>query len=149
MKPLTGRKVLVIGLCAFGTIITANLALAIAAVGSFPGVEVSNGYVASQRFEAERAAQIRLGWRAEAEYDGTDLTISLLDKNGDAIAMDALTTRVGRPTGRAEDMTDRLIPTTDGFSIPLELDRGLWRVDLLAQAQGENFRQHLTIKVTK
>lgn len=134
---------------AFGTIIAANLALAFAAVSTFPGVEVRNGYIASQTFDAEREAQQRLGWRAEAAYEDGALSLRLLDRDGAPILMDDLAARVGRPTGRARDVAELLRPTADGYELAMNLDHGLWRVDILANARGEKFRQHLTIQVTQ
>ena len=58
--PLTGRKVLAIAVAAFGVVIAANLVLAWQAVGTFPGTETANSYVASQNFNrtlAEAKAQ--------------------------------------------------------------------------------------------
>ena len=96
IKPLTGRKVLCIALGAFATIIAANITLAVAAIGSFPGIEVKNGYIASQYFEDERAAQEALGWAAMARHDGDGLLIEIHDAAGAPLRLDALTARVGR-----------------------------------------------------
>ena len=146
-KPLTGKKVLCIALGAFGTIIAANMTLAIAAVSSFPGIEVKNGYVASQYFEAERVAQEQLGWTAVARHDGAGLVIELRDAAGAPLQLDALTAKVGRPTGRAVDRSAELRPLGKAYEIPGDLEEGLWRVDLLAERGADRFRQHLTIQV--
>lgn len=146
-KPLTGKRVLCIALGAFSTIIAANMALAVAAVRSFPGLEVRNGYVASQYFEAERSAQTALGWTAVARHDGDGLIIELRDAAGVSLDLDALTVRVGRPTGRAVDRTAEIAPLGKGYEIPGALDTGLWRVDLLAELGEARFRQHLTVEV--
>lgn len=148
-KPLTGRKVLCIALCAFGTIIAANMTLAIAAVGSFPGIEVKNGYVASQSFEAERQAQARLGWSASARHADGRLRIEVTDAAGAPVFLDTLTARVGRPTGRAVDMTAQLTRVAKAFDLPVDLDAGLWRIDLFATSGEDRFRQHLTIRVAQ
>ena len=66
-KPLTGRKVLLIAVAAFGVVIAANLAMLLAATGTFPGLVVKNSYVASQGFDAKTAAQ-----RAEASQTSGD-----------------------------------------------------------------------------
>ena len=66
-KPLTGRKVFLMFAAAFSVIIGVNLILAYKAVTTFPGLEVKNSYVASQSFDAERAAQLALGWDIGAE----------------------------------------------------------------------------------
>ena len=125
------------------------MTLAIAAVSSFPGIEVKNGYIASQTFEEERAAQAELGWAADARYIDGQLRIDLVDAKGAPLRMDTLTARVGRPTGRAEDMTDKLVEIADGYEIPVILDEGHWRIDLLAERGDDRFRQHLTIRVAR
>ena len=64
---LTGRHVALIFGGAFTVIIGVNLTLAVKAVGTFPGLETKNSYVASQNFEHDRAAQEALGfWREES-----------------------------------------------------------------------------------
>ena len=50
-RPLTGKHVLAITLVAFGVIIGVNVLMAVKAVGTFPGLEVANSYVASQDFD--------------------------------------------------------------------------------------------------
>ena len=50
--PLTGRKVLLIAVVAFGVIIGVNVLMAVKAISTFPGLEVQNSYVASQVFDA-------------------------------------------------------------------------------------------------
>lgn len=62
VKPLTGRKVLMILLAAFGTILAVNMTLLYNAVKTFPGLEVKNSYVASQTFDDRDIAQRALGW---------------------------------------------------------------------------------------
>ena len=81
-RELTGRHVLLITLCAFGVIILVNLVMAVMAVGTFPGLEVKNSYVASQNFDRERAAQQALNWRVTPEYDGREMVLAILDENG-------------------------------------------------------------------
>ena len=61
-REITGRHVLLGMVGAFGVIITVNVVMAWQAVSTFPGLEVKNSYVASQTFDAERKAQLALGW---------------------------------------------------------------------------------------
>ena len=77
MRELTGRHVLGITVTAFAVIIGVNLVLAYKAVSTFPGLEVANGYIASQTFDAERKAQVALGWTAVPEYRDGRLTLAL------------------------------------------------------------------------
>ena len=57
-RPLTGRKVLLIAVAAFAVILAANLAMLLAATGTFPGLVVKNSYVASQDWTARTDAQV-------------------------------------------------------------------------------------------
>ena len=146
-KPLTGRKVLAIAVAAFGTIIAVNLTLAYNAVQTFPGVEVKNGYIASQRFEAERAAQERLGWISAARYERGRLDVTVLDRAGAPAPIENVAFRIGRPTTKARDL--ELAATRKGWETELDLAPGLWRLDIVGEtATGDRFRQHLTIGVS-
>ena len=146
-KPLTGRKVLLIAVCAFGAIIAANLSLVYAALDSFPGVEVKNGYVASQSFERERAAQARLGWRTEANYEAGVLTVAVLDEAGRPAPVRDVAFRIGRPTTEADDLDPELRADGAGWRADLDLAPGLWRLDIVgAGPEATKFRQHLVFE---
>ncbi len=99
MTELTGRKVFAIVASAFGVIIAVNLLLAYKAVTTFPGLEVPNSYVASQTWDAERAAQKALGWELAAEYDhaAQALELTFTDAAGRPAPLTALSVLVGRP----------------------------------------------------
>ncbi|MEM7544107.1 MAG: FixH family protein [Pseudomonadota bacterium] len=147
-KPLTGRMVLIYALSAFGVILAANLALAFAAIGSFPGIEVRNGYVASQKFEAERAAQVALGWTADAQYENGVLHVAVNDRQGYQVPLSDIALKIGRPTTEAVDAAPLLAADATGYHADADLARGLWRVDILATGHyGERFRQQLQIEV--
>lgn len=149
-KPITGKTVLIYALSAFAVIIAANLALAFAAIGSFPGIEVKNGYVASQSFERERAAQVALGWKANAVYSSEKLRVEVIDRHGSPAPLSAFTLKIGRPTTEALDATPDLVWTGVAHEAAIDLDAGLWRVDVLATGRdGEAFRQQLIIKVKR
>lgn len=144
-KPLTGRKVLLIAVCAFGTIIGANVALTVAALDTFPGIEVANGYVASQSFEKERAAQAELGWRSEAAYEDGVLRVSVLDRKGAPAPIERIEFRLGRPTTEADDLTPHLDGDGIGWRGAIDLAPGVWRLDIIGEGrEGEAFRQYLT-----
>jgi nitrogen fixation protein FixH len=53
---LTGRRVLLIASAAFLVMLVPNIVLTVTAVRTFSGLVVPNGYVASQRFDRDRAA---------------------------------------------------------------------------------------------
>ena len=149
-REITGRKVLFIALGAFGAIITANMTLAVAAIGTFPGLEVKNSYVASQGFDAEREAQMLLGWRALADYEDGALVVKVVDRDGHPAALSDLAVRLGRPTGEARNITADLIYQIGGVATEIDLSPGLWRVDVVATGMsGDRFRQHLTLRAAE
>lgn len=141
---LTGRKVLAITLAGFGTVIAVNLAMAFFAVSSFPGLETPNSYVASQRFDAERAAQDALGWTVTPRYDGQVLTLAVRDSDGQPARVASLTATVGRPTHVRDDVTPSFIYRGGLFTAPLTLAPGLWNIHVHATAfDGTEFRQRI------
>lgn len=148
-KPLTGRKVLIIFATAFGVIIAVNVVLAYNAVRTFPGLEVKNGYVASQSFDADRAAQQALGWRASAEVlDRGVLRIALQDRAGAPAPVDRLSATIGRPTEREDDKQLVLQAGPSGYDAAIDLAPGKWHLWLDATARdGTAFRQRLTLVV--
>ncbi len=146
-RPLTGRKVLAIAVAAFGTIIAANLTLAYSAVQSFPGIEVKNGYIASQSFERERAAQELLGWNTEAAYEKGVLTIVVLDRDGVAAPLQDAVIHLGRPTTAASVLEMASAADGSGWSAAISLAPGPWRVDVAGVTpDGVRFRQHLMVE---
>ena len=123
-RELTGRHVLAITLAAFGVIIAVNMVMAVKAVSTFPGLETPNSYVASQRFDRERAAQDKLGWTVTPDYDGHELTLAIRDRDGHPARVRTLSATVGRPTHVRDDQTP--VFTYDGgvFRAPLTLAPG-------------------------
>lgn len=147
-KPLTGRKVLVISLSAFGVILAANLALVYAAIGSFPGLEVKNTYVASQSFDADRAAQLSLGWTVLPSYDGKTLMIEIRDADGNTAKLGKLDVSVGRATTAASDIKLGFGEMRGPYVTPLALAGGKWEIRLAAvSADGIAFNQRLPLFV--
>lgn len=148
-KPLTGRKALAIFVGAFGVIISVNLVLAYNAVRSFPGLEVANSYVASQSFDADRAAQESLGWQASVRLvEGGMLRIALNDRSGLPAAVDSLSASIGRPTERGDDKLLVLDRGPSGYDAAIDLAPGKWHLWLEATSRdGTAFRQRLTLIV--
>lgn len=146
-RELTGRHVLAITLSAFGVIIAVNLLMAVLAVGSFPGLEVPNSYVASQSFDRERAAQEALGWTVAASHDGDDLLLTIRDAQGLPAAIHDLAATIGRPTHTRDDQRLDFAAEGGSFRAPVALGPGVWHLHLVAQAtDGTEFRQRLPIE---
>lgn len=147
-RELTGRHVLAITLSAFGVVIAVNLWMAVMAVGSFPGLEVPNSYVASQQFDRDRAAQDALGWTVTPAYDGRQLTLAVTAAEAGPASLERLTATVGRPTHARADQTAALAFDGVLFRAPLTLEPGLWIVQVEAfAADGTRFRQRLSLNV--
>lgn len=147
MTELTGRHVAAIFVTGFGIIIAVNLALAVNAVSTFPGLEVPNSYVASQEFDSRRAAQEALGWEVAADYRDGRLVLALTDSAGRPAEVDRLELHVGRPTEARDDRPVMLGP--DG-STRLDLAPGLWRLDIAAVARdGTEFDYRVVIEVPR
>jgi len=146
-KELKGWHVLAMFVAGFSVIITVNLTLAFNAVATFPGLEVKNSYVASQSFDDRRAAQVALGWRAEATYDGSVLRLVIRDDYGPVQAQ-TLDVTLGRATHVAEDRNPGLVWDGAGYAAPADLNRGSWQLRLKATAaDGTVFEQRVPIWV--
>lgn len=150
MSEITGRKVLIFTVGAFGIIIAVNLVLAWQAVKTFPGLEVPNSYVASQEFDADRAAQKALGWTLEPQYDAAarQLRLTFTDANGGGAQVATLHVLVGRAT-EARDDTHPVFTGKDGvFVAPLDLPQGKWMMQILAVSKdGIEFHQRIDLLV--
>ena len=131
-KPLTGRKVLAILVGAFGVIIAANMAMLVAATGSFPGLVVKNSYVASQGWNARTGAQEALGWRAGVAHEAEQLRVVLTGADGAPIGGLEVSAVVGRPASAREDITLKLSEGSGTYTAPAAMGPGLWRVAVRA-----------------
>jgi len=146
---LTGWHVLAGFVAAFGIIIAVNLVMAVNAVRTFPGLEVKNSYVASQTFDADRAAQEALGWNVTLKTDGDLLRLSIRDDLGHPVQVAGLGGILGRATNVSQDQTP--VWTFDGQDYVANtgvLGQGYWNLRLQAEAQdGTTFKQRLQIYV--
>lgn len=132
---------------AFGVIIAVNLTLAFQAVATFPGLEVRNSYVASQSFDADRAAQTALGWDVSARLDGHELSLVIVE-NGHPIAPTVQSATFGRATNVAFDETPQF--TFDGTALRATVKGGAgnWNLRIKARAEdGTLFQQRIIVAV--
>lgn len=142
--PLTGRKVFMITASAFAVIIGVNVFMAVKAVGTFPGLEVRNGYVASQTFDERRTAQEALGWTLKADMTGGLLVLDFTDATGAHVEPQGLTVLIGRSTEARDDIRPALSGINGTYSAPVDLDRGKWMMVVEATAEdGTPFYQRL------
>ncbi|CUH77917.1 FixH family protein [Tropicibacter naphthalenivorans] len=147
-RKLTGWHVLAIFGGAFGVIITVNIALAVNAVATFPGLEVKNSYVASQTFDRRRAEQEALGWTVEARLEADKLILSITDNEGRPVQAGTLSAVVGRPTNVSEDRTPEFAFNGREYVAYETLNPGNWDVWLTATAlDGSLFEQRLEMTI--
>ena len=143
-KEMTGRKVLIITVSAFGVIVTVNLIMAWVAVGTFPGLQVQNSYVASQGFNQRLAEQRALGWDTEVDLTGNRLTLRIDDENGAPVVVPDLTVTLGRPASDSTDFQPVLRRENGAYVADVDVDCGNWMVIVDATAaDGTPFSQRI------
>lgn len=142
MTELKGKHVLAITVSAFAVIIGVNLLLAFKAVSTFPGLEVDNSYVASQGFNARKAAQEALGWSMTPGYEKGRMTLAFLGADGRPVQVQELQVLVGRTTETSDDTFPAFTRMGDLYAADLELNQGKWMVKVTARsADGTLFEQ--------
>ena len=147
-KPLTGAKVFAIFAGAFALILGVNIFMAWNAIGTFPGLEVDNSYVASQTFDADRAAQEALGWETSAAIVGETVQLTILGPDGKPARVEIIEGTIGRATQRTDDQALVFRQNEMGVHVAevTPLDFGKWDVRFVATAaNGTPFRQRLQI----
>lgn len=135
VRPLTGRKVLIIILAFFGVVISVNVYMMVNAIGGFPGLVEKHPYVASQKFDATRNAQIAQGWRAGIDWQDGALAATLTDRDGAPLRGLVVTVDIGRPATRDGERIVTLTPLGDRpgvYAVELDLAPGRWRAEMTA-----------------
>ncbi|MCO4846802.1 MAG: FixH family protein [Yoonia sp.] len=148
-RPLTGRKVAAIMCASFAIIISVNLTLAYQAVRTFPGLEVKNSYVASQSFDADRAAQLALNWDVSAEVQAGILRLQIM-KDGQPVSPDIRSVVFGKATSVSADQFPELRFDGTAFVAPIDVKVGNWNLRIIAEAEdGTIFRQRIVVRVVQ
>ena len=150
MASLTGRKVFFGMAGAFGVILSVNLFLAYSAIATFPGLEVKNAYVASQNFDADRKAQLALGWTVSADVSGEELHLNITDTDGLPVEVADLDAIFGRATNVRDDQSPDFVFTGTKYVAPVNTAPGNWNLRMEATAQdGTAFRQRVVVLVQR
>ena len=123
-REFTGKHFAMIFCGAFAVIISVNIALAVSAVRTFPGLEVKNSYVASQEFNERKAAQEGLGWTVVADAGDGFVRIRITDNLDLPVRVQSLDATVGRATHVKDDVHST---STAG---------PMWRMSTLVRATG-------------
>lgn len=148
MAELKGKHVLGVAVSFFGVIIAVNLIMAYQAISTFPGLEVANGYVASQTFDAERKAQEALGWTVATDYNGGTLSLRVTDAEGLPAVVESMAVLVGRTTESRQDIRPDFVRVAGVWQADVPLARGKWMLVVEAEAQdGTRFKQRLELFV--
>ena len=148
MAEITGRQVFAVTAGAFGIIIAVNLVMAYQAISTFPGIEVANGYVASQDFDARKQAQLALGWTLTQTYRPGHLGLDFTDRDGLPAVVADVEVLVGRATESKDDFTPVFNRLSGEFVADVTLPRGKWIVVVNAKAaDGTLFNQRLDLLV--
>ena len=149
-KEFTGRHAAIVFVSAFGVIILVNIALAVSAVRTFPGLEVKNSYVASQQFDDRKAAQEALGWDVSARSADGQVILSITDANGAPVQVDSLQAVLGRATHVKEDLRPDFVFDGRAYVAPAELGDGNWNIRMTAKApDGTEFSQRVVLRVAE
>ena len=147
-REFTGKHALLLFVGAFGVIIAVNIALAVSAVRTFPGLEVKNSYVASQEFDKRRKAQEALGWSVRAEATGTELVLRIDDATGAAAPVETLDATIGRATDAAHEARPDFVFDGIRYAAPVALGPGKWVLRLAAIAHdGTEFTRRIVLFV--
>lgn len=142
MTELTGKHVLAITVSAFAVIIGVNLLLAFKAVSTFPGLEVDNSYVASQGFNARKAAQEALGWTMQPGYEQGRMTLAFTDAQGLPVAVSNLEVLVGRTTETTDDTYPAFVQEGPVYAADVPLHNGKWMVKVTATSVDGTLFEH-------
>lgn len=141
-RKITGRFVLVAFILFFGTIGAVNGVMMTLAFQTMPGLDVRNGYDASQRYNGEISAmrdQATRGWAADVGLilRGTDAPVSVMlaDAGGQPVNGLELSARLSHPADRKIDHEIKLVQAPDGsyrgnFA---NVTRGAWDISVDAR----------------
>ncbi|WP_353230640.1 FixH family protein [Novosphingobium sp.] len=142
VRRFTGWHMLAIIVAFFGLVIGVNVMMARLALSTFSGEVVENSYVASQRFngwlDAAKADRV-LGWTATMATMPGGLTVTLHDRQGQALSGAKVTGVASHPLGSAVQQDLQWRETGAGtYTAPLPAGR--WQIHLQAEAGGHRWR---------
>ena len=149
-REFTGRHAVMVFVGAFGVIFAVNIALAVNAVRTFPGLEVKNSYVASQQFDVRRDAQLALGWTVWADAAEGQVLLSITDVTGAPVMVQNLDATLGRATHVKDDVQPDFVFDGQRYVAPIDLGDGNWNIRMTAEADdGTQFSQRVILHVKR
>ena len=147
-REFTGWHMLALMVGGFGIIVSVNLTMAYNAVATFPGLETKNSYIASQSFDADRAAQDALGWDVDADLTQTDLTIAITSDAGAVAQPKVISAILGRATNAGQDTFPEFTWTDSTLHADVDMVPGYWNLRLILETEdGTTFRRRFPLTV--
>lgn len=128
----------------FAIVISVNLFMARAAIGSFGGVVVENSYVASQRFNQwldKAEAQKALGWTVETRLTADRHIRVAAETGGTALSGAQVTALVRHPLGRAAERPSGFHAKDRHWVSDVPLPAGRWLVHLNVRHGNDTFQR--------
>ncbi len=148
-KEIKGWHILSIFALAFAVIITVNVALAVNAVRTFPGLEVPNTYVASQKFDRNKTAQLALNWDVAARLENNVLRL-IVREDGVPVEPVIEAAIFGRATHVGQDQEPYFFYDGDSFVAQVDGGAGNWNLRIEMRAKdGTLFKQRVPVRVAK
>lgn len=142
-RPFTGKRMLAVILAFFGVIFAVNFLMAWLAVTNFRGTVVDSGFVASQDFNATRAAsqaQAARGWTVSVVAVEGAPVIALRGPDGEPLQALELTATALRPLDQRGDAALTLSEVAPGvWRADQALAPGRWRIAFTAEGLGEPY----------
>jgi nitrogen fixation protein FixH len=141
--PFTGRHALFVICGGFAIVIGANLALAVWAARTNPGLVVENSYVASQKFNgwlAQGRAQKAMGWTVTSAADAGRLSVSATNALGQPLdGLEAVAT-LEHPLGAEPSHAITLAQVAPGrYAAPHGLAPGQWLAEVRLSRGSERY----------
>lgn len=149
MTEIRGYHVLAVFVLGFGIIIAANLTLAVNAVRTFPGLEVKNSYVASQKFETAREIQDALNWEVTALLSETHVILRVTE-GGVAVEPTIKSAVFGHATSVEWDQELEFSLIDGSLIAPVVAGPGNWNLRLqMVAANGSLFSRRIILEAAK
>jgi len=147
-RPLTGRKVTMMFIAAFATIVGANLALVYNAIGTFPGLDTRAPYKESLSFETRRIAQEKLNWGSSVSYIDGRVILNLTESDGGPVVIPNIALILGRATSASFDQDLDVYFDGHSYLADVDISAGNWQVKIMAKAlDGTDFRRTLSLYI--
>ena len=145
-RPITGRFVLIAFIAFFGVIAAVNGVMMTYAITTMPGLDVANGYVASQGMNREIDAmrqQAERGWKADVAVSlknrAVPVSLTLTDRDGRLVTGLAATARLAHPAITTADHIGPLSESSPGVygAVIPDVQAGGWTLVIEASRNGE------------